>query len=131
MVIIPDFVAMADDLMFTIDQITWTTGLDNFTVTIIEEAQIRSTSFTFSPTSVVASTTLATAPTTPATSPTTLITRYPHLCYKGRQIDNTDLLGAIDQVAWPTCSDHLSYHNNDRHEERRRYDTATTVMTTR
>ena len=26
---------------------------------------------------------------------------------------------AIDQVAWPTCSDHLSYRNNDCCEERR------------
>ena len=49
---------------------------------------------------------------------------------KGRQIDNIDLLGAVDQVAWPTCSDHLSCHNNDA-AKNGAMTTATTVMTTR
>jgi hypothetical protein len=96
MVIIPDFVAMADGLTFTIGQITWTTGVGGFTVTTTEEAQIQSVSTTSSP--AMAPTTLATAPTTPATSPTTLATRRLLPRYKGRQIDNTDLLEAIDRV---------------------------------
>ena len=39
------------------------------------------------------SNTLALAPTTLATSPTMPTTRRPLSCYKGRQIDDTDLLG--------------------------------------
>jgi hypothetical protein len=46
----------------------------------------------------MALTTLATAPTTLATSPTTPTTRRPLPRYKGRMIDNTDLIEAIDQV---------------------------------
>ena len=44
-------------------------------------------------------------------------------CYKGRQIGDTYLLGllSIDQVAWPTCSDHPSCRNNN-HRTERRYD---------
>jgi hypothetical protein len=42
---------------------------------------------------------LATVPTTPATAPTTPTTRRPLPCYKGRVIDNTDLIEAIDQVS--------------------------------
>jgi hypothetical protein len=41
-------------------------------------------------------TTLAMALTTLATAPTTPITRRPLPCYKGRTIDNTDLIEAID-----------------------------------
>jgi hypothetical protein len=58
----------------------------------MEEAQIRSALTTSSPTM------LATAPTTPATAPTTPTTRQPLPRYKGRVIDNTDLIEAIDQV---------------------------------
>jgi hypothetical protein len=43
--------------------------------------------------------TLATAPTTPAMAPTTPTTRRPLPRYKGRMIDNTDLIEAIDQVS--------------------------------
>jgi hypothetical protein len=39
-----------------------------------------------------------TAPTTPAMAPTTPTTRRPLPRYKGRTIDNTDLIEAIDQV---------------------------------
>jgi hypothetical protein len=42
--------------------------------------------------------TLAMATTTPATSLTTLTTHRPLSHYKGRIIDNTDLIEAIDQV---------------------------------
>jgi hypothetical protein len=40
MVIIPDSVAVADGLSFTVGQITWTTGVNSFTATTTEEAQI-------------------------------------------------------------------------------------------
>jgi hypothetical protein len=46
-----------------------------------------------------APTTPATAPTSPATAPTTPTTRRPLSRYKGRVIDNTDLIEAIDQVS--------------------------------
>jgi hypothetical protein len=96
MVIIPDSAAVADGLSFTVGQITWTTGINSVTATATEEAQIRSASTTFS--SATAPTTLATAPTTPATAPTTLTTRRPLPRYKGRTINNTDLIEAIDRV---------------------------------
>jgi hypothetical protein len=87
MVIIPDSVAVADGLSFTIGQITWTTGVNSFIAAATEEVQIRSASTTSS--SATALTTLAMAPATP-------ITRRPLPCYKGRTIDNTDLIEAID-----------------------------------
>jgi hypothetical protein len=96
MVIIPDSVAVADDLTFTVGQITWTTGINSFTATATDEVQIRSASTMSS--SAMAPTTLATASTTPATAPTTPITRRPLPRYKGRTIDNIDLIEAIDQV---------------------------------
>jgi hypothetical protein len=80
---------VTDGLTFTVGQITWTTSTGGFIVTTTEEAQIQSASITSS---------LAMAPTTPATSPTTPATRRLLPCYKGRQIDNTDLLEAIDRV---------------------------------
>ena len=40
MVIIPGSMAMSNGLTFTIGQITWTTGSDDFIVTITEEARI-------------------------------------------------------------------------------------------
>jgi hypothetical protein len=46
----------------------------------------------------MAPTTLATALTTPTTALTTPTTRQPLPRYKGRTIDNTDLIKAIDQV---------------------------------
>jgi hypothetical protein len=94
MVIIPDFAAVADGLSFTVGQITWTTSVNSFTATATEEAQIRSALTTSS--SAMAPITLATALTTPATAPTTPTTRRPLPRYKGRMIDNTDLIEAID-----------------------------------
>jgi hypothetical protein len=47
----------------------------------------------------MAPTTLVTTLTTPATAPTTPTTCRPLLRYKGRTIDNTDLIEAIDQVS--------------------------------
>jgi hypothetical protein len=55
----------------------------------MEEVQIRSASTTSSS---------AMSPTTPAMAPTTPISRRPLPCYKGRTIDNIDLIEAIDQV---------------------------------
>jgi hypothetical protein len=40
MVIFPDSMATAACLTFTISQITWTTGSNDFIVTTMEEAQI-------------------------------------------------------------------------------------------
>jgi hypothetical protein len=87
---------VVDGLSFTVGQITWTTSVNSFSATATEEAQIRSAPTTSS--SATAPTTLATAPTTPATAPTTPITRQPLPRYKGRMIDNTNLIEAIDQV---------------------------------
>jgi hypothetical protein len=98
MVIIPDSMAVADGLSFTIGQITWTTGVNNFTAAATEEDQIRFASTTSSLATVL--TTLATALTTPATAPATPITHRPLPCYKGRTIDNIDLIEAIDQVGF-------------------------------
>jgi hypothetical protein len=91
MVIIPDFVAVVDGLTFIVGLITWTTGVNSFTTTAIEEVQIRSASAT-SPS--------ATAPTTLAMAPTTPTTRRPLPHYKGRVVDNTNLIEAIDQVGY-------------------------------
>jgi hypothetical protein len=38
MVIIPDFMAVADGLTFTIGHITWTTSVNSFTAAATEEA---------------------------------------------------------------------------------------------
>jgi hypothetical protein len=97
MVIIPNSVSVADGLSFTVGQVTWTTIVNSFTTTTTEEVQIRSTSTMSS--SATALTTLTTAPTTPAMAPTMPITRRPLPRYKGRVIDNTDLIKAINQVA--------------------------------
>jgi hypothetical protein len=40
MVIIPDSTTVADCLSFTVGQVTWTTGVNSFTATTTEEAQI-------------------------------------------------------------------------------------------
>jgi hypothetical protein len=95
--IIPDSAAMADSLSFIVGQITWTTGINSFTAATTEVVQIRSASTTSS--SATAPTTLAMALTTLATALATPITRRPLPCYKGRTIDNTDLIEAIDQVS--------------------------------
>ena len=105
MVIIPGFMATPNGLTFTIGQITWTTGSDDFIATITEEARIQSASTAASPASATALTTVDTAPTTvdlaptmPASLSATPATHRPLPRYKGRQIDNTDLLDSIDRV---------------------------------
>ena len=106
MVIISGSVVTPNGLTFTIGQITWTTGSDDFTAMITEEAWTQSASTTASPASATASTTVDLAPTivdlaltTPASSSATSTTRRPLPRYKGRQIDNSDLLDSIDRVS--------------------------------
>jgi hypothetical protein len=96
MVIIPDSAAVANGLSFTVGQITWTTSVNNFTAATTEEEQIRSASTTYS--SAMVPTMLAMTLTTPTTALAMPITRRPLPCYKGRTIDNIDLIEAIDQV---------------------------------
>ena len=98
MVIISGSVATPNGLTFTVSQITWTTGSDDFIATITEEAWIQSASTIASPASATAPTTVDLAPTTPASSLATLTTHCPLPRYKGRQIDNTDLLDSINWV---------------------------------
>ena len=103
MVIISGSVATSNDLTFTVGQIIWTTGSDDFIALTTEEAWIQSASTTASPASATAPTMVDLAPTTvdlaPTTSASAMPTTHrllPH--YKGKQIDNTDLLDSIDRV---------------------------------
>ena len=119
MVIISGSVATPNGLTFTIGQITWTSSSDDFIAMTTEEAQIQSASTTASPASATAPTMVDTAPTTVDTALTTMdltpttvhlapttpasssampTTRRPLPRYKGKQIDNTDLLDSIDRV---------------------------------
>ena len=72
MVIIPSLMATPNGLTFTIGQITWTTGSDDFIATITEEARIQSASTAASPASATTPTTVDTAPTTEDLAPTTV-----------------------------------------------------------
>ena len=98
MVIIPGSMATPDGLTFTIGQITWTTSSDDFIAMTTEEARIQSTSTTISLALAMALTMVDLAPATPASSSATPTTRRSLPRYKGRQIDNTDLLDSIDQI---------------------------------
>ena len=98
MVIILGSMAMLNGLTFTIGQITWTTGSDDFIAMTTEEARIQSVSTTASSASATAPTMVDLAPATPASSSATSTTHRPLPRYKGRQIDNTDLLDSIDRV---------------------------------
>ena len=91
MVIIPGSMAMPNGLTFTIGQITWTTGFDDFIAMTPEEVRVQSAPTTASPASAM-------APTTPASSSAMPTTRCPLPRYKRRQIDNTDLLDSIYRV---------------------------------
>jgi hypothetical protein len=97
MVIFPDSMATAAGLTFTIGQITWTTGSNDFVVIAMEEVQIRSASTT-SPTPASTTTTLAPASPAPAPSPTTPATHRLLPRYQGRKLDTTDLIDSIDQL---------------------------------
>jgi hypothetical protein len=97
MVIFPDSMAIVASLMFTIGQITWTAGSNDFLITAMEEVQIRSASTT-SPTPASTMTTLASALLAPVPSSTTPA---PHRLlprYQGRKLDSTDLIDSIDQL---------------------------------
>ena len=119
MVIISGSMATPNGLTFTVGQITWTTGSDDAIAMITEETWIQSAPTTASPTLATAPTTMDLAPTTvrlapttmdlaptmvhlapttPASSSATPTTRRPLPRYKGKQIDNTDLLNSIDRV---------------------------------
>ena len=126
MVIISASMAMPNGLKFTVGQITWTTGSNDFIAMTTEEAWIQSAPTTASPASATAPTTMDMAPTTMDTAPTMLdaapttmdlaptmvhlaptmpaspsatpTTYHPLPRYKGKQIDNTDLLDSIDRV---------------------------------
>jgi len=82
MVIIPASVAVAEGLTFTIGQITWTTHGGGLTTTTLEETQIQSGAAE------------AMIPITPSTITTTPRARPPLPCYKGKRVDNSDLLEA-------------------------------------
>ena len=109
MVIISGSMATPNGLTFTVGQITWTTGADDFIAKATEEAWIQPAPTTTSPASATAPTTVNTAPTTvntalttvhlaPTTPTATPTTRHPLPRYKGKQIDNIDLLDSIDRV---------------------------------
>ena len=98
MVITFGSMATPNGLTFTIGQITWTTGFDDFIAMTTEEERIQSASTTASSMSATAPTMVGLAPTMPASSSATPTTRRPLPRYKRRQIDNTDLLDSIDRV---------------------------------
>jgi hypothetical protein len=97
MVIFPDSMATAAGLTFTIGQITWTTGSNDFVALTTEGMQIQSASTT-SPTPASATTTLAPASPTPASSSTTPATCHFLPRYQGKKLDNTDLINSIDRL---------------------------------
>ena len=72
MVIVSASMAMPNGLKFTVGQITWTTGSDDFIAMTTEEAWIQSAPTTASPASATAPTTVDTALTTVDTASTTM-----------------------------------------------------------
>ena len=86
MVIILASAAVAEGLIFTVSQITWTTHDGGLMTTTLEETQIQS------------ATAEVMVSITPTTTTTTL--RAPPLLprYKGKRVDNSDLLEAIDRA---------------------------------
>jgi hypothetical protein len=97
MVIFPDSMVTAAGLTFTIGQITWTTGSNDFVIAAVEEVQIRSASTT-SPTPASTTTTLAPASLALVPSSTTQATHRLLPRYQGRKLDSTDLIDSIDQL---------------------------------
>jgi len=83
MVIVPASAAVPKGLTFTVSQITWTTRGGGLMTTISEETQIQS------------GMTIASAPTTRTLAPSTR-PQLPH--YKGKKIDGSDLLRALDRA---------------------------------
>ena len=103
MVIISGPMATPSGLTFIVGQITWTTSSDDSIAMTAEEVWIQPAPTTTSPASATAPTTVNTAPTTghlASTTPTAMpTTRHPLPRYKGKQIDNTDLLDSINRVS--------------------------------
>jgi hypothetical protein len=97
MVIFLDSMATAAGLTFTIGQITWTTGSNDFAIAAMEEVQIRSASTT-SPTPASTTTTLALASLAPVPSSTTPATHRLLPRYQGRKLYSADLIDSIDQL---------------------------------
>jgi len=93
MVIIPASAAMAEGLTFTVGQITWTIHAGGLTTTTLEENQIRSRAAR-----VVVPTTSTTTTSAPTTLTATPTTRPLLPCYKGKRVDDSDLLVAIDRT---------------------------------
>ena len=81
MVTIPASATVPEGLTFTVGQITWTTCSGGFATTVSKETQIRSE--------------ITLSPTTRTTAPST---RLPIPPYKGKAIDCSDLLRALDRV---------------------------------
>ena len=86
MVIILASATMTEGLMFTVGQITWTTHDGCLTTTTLEETQIQSGA------------TEEMVPITPTTVVTTLRAGPPLPRYKGKRVDNSDLLEALDRA---------------------------------
>jgi hypothetical protein len=95
MVIFPDSMATAAGLTFTIGQITWTTGSNDFVIAAMEEVQIRS-ALTTSLTPASTTTTLAPASLAPAPSSTTPVAHRLLPRYQGRKLDSANLIDSID-----------------------------------
>ena len=86
MVVIPASAAVVEGLTFTVGHITWTTHGGGLTTTTLEETQIQSGEAE------------ATTPITPTTVMMTPRTRPPLPRYKGKRVDNSDLLQALDRA---------------------------------
>jgi hypothetical protein len=97
MVIFPDSMVTAAGLTFTIGQITWTTGSNDFVIIAMEEAQIQSASTT-SPTPASTMTTLPLTSPALSPSPITPVTHRLLPRYQGRKLDNTNLIDSIDRL---------------------------------
>jgi len=93
MVIIPASTAVAEGLTFTVGQIAWTTHAGGLTTMTLKENQIRSEAAKV--VVPITSTTSTSAPTTLSAMPTT---RPPLPHYKGKQVDDSDLLKANDRT---------------------------------
>ena len=83
MVIVPASAAVPEGLTLTVGQITWTTHGGGLATTVSEGTQIQS------------GMTAVSAPTTRIRAPST---RPPLPRYKGRKIDGSDLLRALDRA---------------------------------
>jgi len=86
MVIIPASATVAEGLTLTVGQITWTTHGGGLTTMTLEETQIQSGAAEVM------------IPITLTTITMTTRARPPLPCYKGKRVDNSDILEAIDRA---------------------------------